>query len=239
MKKKMTITTPRIGFDRFIKAAWMDCAFDVRRERLEAGDLDRLLDEAALGAAARKKTLTVLKRLWLHPHPALHDLVDRCIAAASDRQNLIPLHWVMAVSAYPFFGKVSELVGKLTALQGDCTSAELHRRMSEIYGEREGTYRMTNMVLQTQGDWGVLRREGKRIKRADPMRVSQTDVAALLAECAVRHQTKPIAASSIFSVPVLYPFKVSARPAQLTTRPSNLELRTNSRGEPLVAVRTP
>jgi hypothetical protein len=26
--------------------------------------------------------------------------------------------------------------------------------MSELYGEREGTYRMTNMVLQSQASWG-------------------------------------------------------------------------------------
>lgn len=237
MKKKMTFTTPRIGFDRFIKAAWVDCAFDVRRERLEAAELDLLLDKANLGAAARKKTLTVLKRLWLHPNPALDDLVGRCIASATDRQNLVPFHWVMAVSAYPFFGKVSELVGKLTALQGDCTSAELHRRMSEIYGEREGTYRMTNMVLQTQAEWGTIRRVGKRLERSDPLRIAHNDVAALLAEAAIRHQAKPISASSIFSVPVLYPFKVTTRTAQIASRSTGLELRANSRGEPCVALR--
>lgn len=237
MKKKMTISTPRIGFDRFIQAAWMDCAFDVRKGTRELSDLEQLLDKAKLGAAARKKTLTVLKRLWLRPNSELDDLIERCIASASDKQSLVPLHWVMAVSAYPFFGKVAELVGKLTALQGDCTSAELHRRMSEIYGEREGTYRMTNMVLQTQAEWGVLSRTGKRLERTGALRVTQTDVASLLAESAIRHQNRPIAASTIFSVPVLFPFKITARPAQLTARQGSLELRPNSRGEPLVAVR--
>lgn len=59
----------------------------------------------------------------------------------------------VAIATYPFFGKVAELVGRLSALQGDCASARVHRRMSEIYGEREGTRRMTNMVIQSQASW--------------------------------------------------------------------------------------
>ena len=54
--------------------------------------------------------------------------------------------WGMAVATYPFFGKVAELVGRLSAIQGDCASAEVHRRMSETYGEREGTRRMTEVA---------------------------------------------------------------------------------------------
>ena len=77
------------------------------------------------------------------------------------------LTWGMALATYPFFGKVAEIVGRLTALQGDCASAEVHRRMAEIFGEREGTRRMTNMVLQSQVNWGAIERvdKGKRIVR--------------------------------------------------------------------------
>jgi hypothetical protein len=51
--------------------------------------------------------------------------------------------------------------GRLSSLQGDCAAAEVHRRMSELYGEREGTYRMTNMVLQSQANWGAIERVEK------------------------------------------------------------------------------
>jgi hypothetical protein len=74
----------------------------------------------------------------------------------------------MAIATYPFFGKVAELVGTtVTPLQGDCAAAEVHRRMSELYGEREGTYRMTNMVLQSQCQLGCDRAGGER-KTAGP-----------------------------------------------------------------------
>lgn len=98
------------------------------------------------------------------------------------------LTWGMALATYPFFGKVAEIVGRLTTLQGDCTSAEVHRRMSEIYGEREGTRRMTNMVLQSQADWGAIERlnQGKRIARRKAIDLHGAPVAAWLAEACLR-----------------------------------------------------
>lgn len=238
MKKKMKSAAPRIGFDRFIREAWIDCALQVRLEAATVADLDKLLERSKLGKAAHVKTMTVLKKLWLRPSPDLEDFVDRCAVIAGDGpKSTIPLHWAIAIAAYPFFGKAAELFGKLSALQGDCTSAELHRRMSEIYGEREGTKRMTNMVLQTQADWGALQRTDKRLKKCAPIRVDDSRVAAMLAEAAVRYYGKSLSASKIFSLPVLHPFKIVPRVALLTTQSPALELRPSFRGEPLVAIR--
>ena len=43
--------------------------------------------------------------------------------------------------------------------------------LAEIYGEREGTRRMTNMVLQSQIEWATLERSdnGKMLTRKKPM----------------------------------------------------------------------
>ena len=43
----------------------------------------------------------------------------------------------MPIATYPFFGQVAELVGRHSSLQGDCASAEIHGRMSEIYGNEK------------------------------------------------------------------------------------------------------
>ncbi len=238
MKKRMPTSAPRIGFDRFIRSEWADCALNIRRGVEDISELDRLFDRAKLGAAARVKTMTVLKKLWLRPSPSLKELADRCSTAAKHTpQDMLPLHWVMAVSSYPFFGKVAELFGKLSSIQGDCAPAELHRRMSEIYGEREGTYRMTNMVVQTHADWRTMRRTKKRLERSDALRVDNSELAALLVEAAVRYHGKSLPSSAIFALPILYPFKVSTRIANLASRSDKLELRSNSRGEPMLTIR--
>jgi hypothetical protein len=88
----------------------------------------------------------------LEPRPELADFANRGVeifTAPDADVSIAALTWGIAIATYPFFGKVAELVGDCPSLQGDCAAAEVHRRMSELYGEREGTYRMTNMVSIT------------------------------------------------------------------------------------------
>lgn len=137
---------------------------------------------------AKKKTRTVLNQLWLEPRAELVEYADRGVAIHQTQPDtpISALCWGMSVATYPFFGKVAELVGRLSAIQGDCASAEVHRRMSETYGERKGTRRMTNMVIQSQASWGTVERveKGKRVTG------------------------KPISVPSLQSLPVLFPYRL-------------------------------
>jgi len=150
----MSSAPPQIGFDRFIQLDWARTALRVRAGLAEAEALTELIDASHAGAAAKKKTRTVLNRLWLEPRPDLVEFAERGVRIyrESPETSISVLTWGMAIATYPFFGKVAEIVGRLTALHGDCASAEIHRRMAETYGEREGTRRMTNMVLQSQAN---------------------------------------------------------------------------------------
>jgi len=124
----MASSSPQIGFDRFIAIEWAAAALKVRAELGTLDELNALLDAAGLGVAARKKTRTVLNRLWLAPRPELADFAERGVAIlkADPSVPIAALTWGMAIATYPFFGKVAELVGRLSALQGDCASAEVH-----------------------------------------------------------------------------------------------------------------
>src|SRR5690606_17913980 len=108
---------------------------------------------------------------------------------------------------------VAQIVGRLIRLQGDCTSAEVHRRMAETYGEREGTRRMTNMVLQSQAAWGAIERlnKGKNIKaRRAPITLT-SEVEIWLVEAALCHTGRAMPISSVTTDPVLFPFTFSDR----------------------------
>lgn len=71
------------------------------------------------------KTRSVLKGLWLEPWADLIPLANRGveILAELDAPAVPALCWGMAIMGYPFFGKVAELIGRLTSIQGECTSA--------------------------------------------------------------------------------------------------------------------
>lgn len=236
----MNTSAPKIGFDRFIQLDWVATALDVRAGNAQLGDLNELLDEAELSIEAKKKTRTVLNRLWLGPRHELVDFADRGIAIHTAEPELptAALSWGMAVATYAFFGKVAELVGRLSAIQGDCASAEVHRRMSEVYGEREGTRRMTNMVIQSQGSWGALERreKGKRVVRLAPTVIESDELTAWLIEAAVRYIGKPIPVQSLQSLPVLFPFKLTRPLAFVVSTCPNLVLRSEGPSSQSVAL---
>jgi hypothetical protein len=237
----MMTLAPRIGFDRFIALEWATTAMKVRAGTAKLEDLESLLDAAGLGVAARTKTRTVLKRLWLDPRVDLVDFADRgaAIFKAHPDVPVTAMHWAMAVATYPFFGKVAELIGRLSAIQGDCASAEIHRRMSETYGEREGTYRMTNMVIQSQASWGAVERveKGKRVLRLAPAIVENDDLTVWLIEAAVRNTGRPLAIPILQSLPVLFPFNLTRPLAYLVSNTERLVVRTEGPNEQSVALR--
>jgi hypothetical protein len=144
----------------------------------------------------------------------------------------------MALATYPFFGRVAEIVGRLTALQGDCTSAEVHRRMAEIYGEREGTRRMTNMVLQSQASWGAIERvdKSKRIMRQEQTSLHGAPVAAWLAEACLRYSGRAHEVATLDSSPIIYPFVLGSSTAYLLSKVRALEMRVDSAGRQIIGL---
>src|SRR5437899_2900808 len=118
----MTSSAPKIGFDRFIALNWVALALRVRAGDATDTELDALLEADGLTLAAKKKTRTVLNRLWLEPRAELVDFVDRGVLLHKSRPEvpITSLCWGAAIATYPFFGKVAELVGRLSSIQGDC-----------------------------------------------------------------------------------------------------------------------
>jgi hypothetical protein len=234
----MSSFAPQIGFDRFIQLDWAAEALRVRAGQSSIDDLTKILDLSHSGPAAKKKTRTVLNRLWLEPRAELIGFADRGVQIYRDAPDtsISALTWGMALASYPFFGKVSEIVGRLTALQGDCTSTEVHRRMAEIYGEREGTRRMTNMVLQSQASWGGIERleRGKRIVRRNPINLHETPVAVWLVEACLIYAGRSLSVASIESNPIIYYFTLGSSISYLLSRSHLIEMRVDSAGNQVI-----
>lgn len=237
----MSASAPRIGFDRFLALDWVSAAMRVRAAIGSREELVQQLDEAGLTLAARKKTLTLLNRLWLEPRAELEAFSGRGIEAWKTGQGIPPaaMAWAMTVAAYPFFAKVAELVGRLTALQGDCRASEVHRRMEELFGQREGTRRMTNMALQTQADWGAIERteRGQKIVRCEPIRLSDDRLVGWLLESALLYAGRAVPAASVGSMAVLYPFLLERPLAMVIAQADQLELRYHGPGEQVLGLR--
>lgn len=179
--------------------------------------------------------------MWLEPRPGLIDFADRgaAIARATSDAAIPALCWGMAITAYPFFGKVAEVIGRLSAIQGDCTTIEVHRRMAEAYGERETAYRATSRVIQTQASWtGIARADqGRRIVRREALMIHDETLVTWLIEAAIRYAGKALPVATLQSATVLYPFGLAGSLNFLIANSGLLDLRSDGSGAQIAALR--
>jgi hypothetical protein len=237
----MNSSAPQIGFDRFIQLDWVSTALRIRAGTAELDDLNVLLDAADLGKEAKAKTRTKLNALGLQPRQDLAEFADRGVGLLRNEPSIpfAALAWGMAISTYPFFGKVAEITGRLTSIQGDCSSMEIHRRISEIFGDREVTKRATQAVLQTQANWGLIQRvdNGKRLIRLAPIRILDDALAAWLLEGALRYSGKAMPVATLQSIAAVYPFTLDQSLAHVLSSNPTLELRADGPSNRILSLR--
>jgi len=213
----------------------------VRSGAADISELDQTLIEAHAGPEAKKKTRTVLNRLWLEPREEVVGLADRGVDIFGRISNaqVAVLTWGMAIAVYPFFAKVAEIVGRLTSIQGDCTTAEVHSWMAEIYGEREGTRRMTNMVLQSQVNWSLLSKSenGKTLTRKASTAIQSPETVQWLSEALLMHVGRPLGLDGLAGQPTMFPFSLGDNLAYVLSSSAVLEVRADSTGARIVGLK--
>jgi hypothetical protein len=236
----MTQDAPEIGFDRFIPLDWMVTALAIRAGRASDEDLLEIFSFLDLGFEARIKTLTKIRGLCLAPRREIAEFIDHGVALAlEDRENALPAFaWGAALTAYPFFGRVAEIVGRLTSLHGECSTADVHRRMSELYGDRAVVKRAAQAVLQTQTDWGGAERieGGTRLARRSAYRISDGRTFTWLIESVLRFHAKGMPVASIATSPLLYPFSFDGSVAYAIATDPRLETMNSGQAQELVGV---
>lgn len=238
----MTAKAPQIGFDRFIPLEWVAAALKVRAGTADLDELNDVLDVAGLGKEAKVKTRTKLNALALEPRPDLVDLIDRGVQifrGSEDVGELAAFAWGAAIATYPYFGKVAEFTGRLTSIQGDCAVSEIHRRISEVYGDREVTKRATQAVIQTQANWGAIERveKGKRLIRLRARSLKNDKMVSWLVEAALRYQQKAIALATLQSLAVIYPFALDQPLGYVMSNSPTLEVKSEGPSNQFVALR--
>ena len=238
----MIATAPQIGFDRFIQLDWVDAALKVRTGMASLDELNELLDAAGLGKEAKAKTRTKLNALALEPRADLADIISRGVHIFKGTDNageLAAFAWGAAIATYPYFGKVAEFTGRLTSIQGDCAVSEIHRRISEVYGDREVTKRATRAVIQTQADWGAIERveKGKRLVRLPAKSLKNEKMVVWLVEAALRYQMKAISLATLQSLAVIYPFVLDQPLGYVMSNSPMLEVRAEGLSNQFVALR--
>lgn len=169
----MTIPDVRIGFDRFLAKKWADQALNLFSSPGD-GDykysyLKEWLSQEIIGKDAARKTANQLKRLWLNPADDYQVLRNAILTEelTNNYQNFSIFHYGMAINVFPIFRDVCGYVGKLSKLQGQCSSWEIKDRIMEKYGSPLSTPRITDRILQTLYDWKIISHTNNSIRLTD------------------------------------------------------------------------
>jgi len=239
----MISTAPQIGFDRFIQLDWVAAALKVRAGIASFDELNELLDAAGLGKESKAKTRTKLNALALQPRVDLVDFIDRGVdlfTGADKAGDFAAFAWGASIATYPFFGQVAEFIGRLTSIQGDCTTLEIYRRMVEVYGDRQPMKRSAQYVIQTQANWGVIERveKGTRLVRMQPIVLKDDKMVMWVVEAALRYQGKAISLATLQSLAVLYPFPFDQPLGYVMSNSPMLEVRSEGPNHQFVALRS-
>jgi len=111
--------------------------------------------------------------------------------------------------------------------------------MAEIYGEREGTRRMTNMVLQSQIDWALLDRSdnGKTLTRKKLCALEGSDLVRWMTTAVLEAVGRPVGLGTLEAQPVIFPFGLGDNLGFVLSSASDLDLRADSAGNQLISLR--
>ena len=220
----------RIGFDRTIRAEWLDVA-TARIANGDSADAARkflwdFLEDVERGNtnnSGRGKTLTVLTRIWIsvpEKAGALKRAALKQIATARVEQR-IAIHWAMTAGTHPFFFDVATHVGKLIRLHGDANRTQIKRRMTEIWGDRSTLERTIQHVLRSLVQWGLLQpgqERGSLVGLPQRIQVDQ-NMSQLLVHAVLLGHGKGLAFSQIIEHPALFPFRLDLSVRELMRNP--------------------
>ena len=204
-----------IGFDRHLRLDWLDGTIGLCQEGLDARAIaQRLvqsLEREIAGTEARRKTITVLLRIWVNVPDKQIRLRDEALQLAIQAPpgERLWLHWGMSLLAYPFFRDVAATIGQLGRLQGAFSLAQVQRRMIEGWGQRTTLQRAVRRIVRTLFEWDAIQEaEGRGNYILAPTRRTENGALGLwLLECTLKaHGSEQVLLQELGQLPYLFPF---------------------------------
>jgi hypothetical protein len=157
----------RIGFDRQIKLDWLDTMAGVVKKE---SDMDKIRQEMHSYLeiefplyVARKKTITVLSRIWYKVPKEHLDIRNRGLELLPnlEQKDRIWIHWGLTLLAFPFVRDIATYLSRCFSLNDNCSIQEVTRKMEESWGYRTTIKRALNRVIQSFCYWDIIVKDKK------------------------------------------------------------------------------
>lgn len=207
------------------------------RQELHASLIDE--SKGKKSAMSRRFAVGNLMNTWVCPTDELIPLRDAALAFLRESPAMaIAIHWSMISAAYPFWFSAARQTGRLLALQGKITQAQIVRRLKEHYGDRPTVSRCARHVIRSFVAWGVLKDSTPKgcYEKTPPLHITNPALVILMLEAAML-TTKDARGDLglLMHSPALFPFQLPALSADaLLPYSNNLEVLHYGQGEALL-----
>jgi len=211
----------RIGLSRFIALEWLNETARATKELRDPEQVKEALQdtiESHEGKEAKRKTIDVLTRAWSRvddEHTGLRDEALDMFDAVNSSEKLM-LHWGLLLLGYPIFRDVTEVIGKLSNLQGYVTISQVKRSVKKDWGDRTTLNRTVDRIFQSLVEWNVLQSTEGSFKINKKTYSPKVNVQKwLLTSLLQSIKPRLVSSDDLLTHPSLFPFTIDITIKQL------------------------
>lgn len=203
-----------VGFTRIIRLPWLNKTLELAGEGLEPAKMREELEEylkfEISSDTNRRKTREILLLPWMAEDSALEALRPAALElAASHPYELLAIHWGMLVVAFPMFGDLVRLIGKMCEYQDEFTAAQLKLKTLDGWGERSTVVKGSEKMLASLNAIGVVQRVKQgRYVLAPRVAVDEELSPFLLHADMLAYQSGYRSFTELQALPELFPFEL-------------------------------
>jgi hypothetical protein len=208
----------RIGFDRHIKLDWLDTMAGVVKKESDIDkirlDMHSYFEKEFPLYEARRKTITVLLRIWYKVPKEHLDIRNRGLELLPnlEQKDRIWIHWGLILLAFPFVRDISTYLSRCFSLNDICSILEVTRKMEESWGYRTTMKRALDRVIQSFGNWDIIAKDEKSGIIQPKNRLSSNNKHLnlwLLEAILLAEENHSIPFDQINKIPSAFPFEFS------------------------------
>lgn len=202
---------PLVGFDRFVRRAWLDIVLEMASRGCDSSDVRKWIEHEVRGKDAARKTANLLVNLWVRRYPETGELRDRGIAISHEiaKKDWIALHWGMSVANFGIFRASVAAMGKLLQLQGEFQRKDVKSRVLESYSNVGTVPRVVDRILQSITEWGMLKVRDSHYERSTIRSLTNEELVEWLLEAILLSDAREVLGiRDLINAPELFPFRL-------------------------------
>lgn len=150
-----------VGLSRNLKEPWLNKVAELAIEGLPQEEVKTQLNDY-LGYEIEsptnlRKTREILMNVWIYDN----DYSEKLFSEAKKLYRNYPdysleIHWCLLLAAYPVFGDVCKLIGKMSQFQDEITLVQIKQKLFDEWGERTTLYHSMDKLIATMKALGVI-----------------------------------------------------------------------------------